>query len=474
MGIVVPDIETGSKKNGSGAASGFRIIPRIEAHAGIVTFVQRPLGKALLLAAFALLLRFFVPDLGVERSVMLPIALITFFPEYRRFILAVVPIVLVFHVAADSLALGASLSVLTTAMILYAAVMKWPDSGFARRPVATLLFGFTALTVVACVAPLHSLYYRVLWTLVGTWASYLWFVCYALTDRSSMPKRDLTLELATLRPLWNSTFTPFPKGAAYLRRIEAQTPQELAVTQLKGLKLLVWAMMLAIFEQWWFRLFHGYLRIPSTVEALTMSMHGTPAPLLVRWESQALFFFELTLNFAVIGHQIIALCRMAGFNALRNSCRPLSSTTISEFFNRFYFYFKELLVDLFFYPTFLRYFKRHRRLRTFFATFVAIVFGSSFFHLARDWQFIQRDGLWKSLIGYQVLFFQNVILATAVGLSQLRKRGPKASSIFRRRVLQPAGVLFFYCVLGVFGDESRLYTLGVHLKYLASLFFIRL
>ena len=93
-----------------------------------------------------------------------------------------------------------------------------------------------------------------------------------------------------------------------------------------------------------------------------------------------------------MGARFIAGCRMAGFNALRNSYRPLSSRTIAEFFNRFYYYFKELLVDFFFYPAFLRYWKGHKRLRMIFATFAAVFFGNSFYHLTRDWQFIRDDG----------------------------------------------------------------------------------
>ena len=69
--------------------------------------------------------------------------------------------------------------------------------------------------------------------------NYLWFIAYALTDKNSKPAKELTLELTAFRPLWGSTNTPFPKGAAYLRRIEAKTPEQLAVVQLKGLKLLV-------------------------------------------------------------------------------------------------------------------------------------------------------------------------------------------------------------------------------------------
>ena len=472
MSATVPVVNASPFQQLLSTIRNFRIIPRIETYPAVVSFVQTSPGKLTLLALFALGERYFLPDVTSAFVLIIPLTIMTMMPEYRRAVLAVTPVI-IFSLGSfrNPLLFGTTVAVVGTGMLLYLCAMRWPNSLFGRRPILFLLSGFSALIAAACASPQHTLTYSVLWSMVSVMAGYVWFIAYALTDRNSKPSKDWPLQLGTFRPLWGSTNTPFPKGAAYLRRIEAKNPEQLAITQLKGLKLLVWAILLAIFEQWWHRFFHVYLRIPSPVEALAMSVRGTPAPWLVRWESQALFFFEVTLSFAVIGHRFISVCRMAGFNALRNSCRPLSSTTIADFFNRFYYYFKELLVDVFFYPTFLRYFKRHRRLRTFFATFVAIAFGNSFYHLTRDWQFIQRDGLWKALAGYQVLFFYNVILATAVSVSQLRKRGPKSSSIFRRRIVQPFGVLLFYCVLGVFGDESRSYTLGVHLKYLVSLFF---
>jgi hypothetical protein len=75
-------------------------------------------------------------------------------------------------------------------------------------------------------------------------------------------------------------------------------------------------------------------------------------------------------------------------------------------------------------------------------------------------------------VNYQVLFFYNVVLAAAVSVSQLRKRGPRAHGFIRGQFLPAIGVILFYCLLSVFGDEDRLYPLAVHFKYLASLFFI--
>ena len=106
------------------------------------------------------------------------------------------------------------------------------------------------------------------------------------------------------------------------------------------------------------------------------------------------------------------------------------------------------------------------------ATFAAVTFGNGFYHITRDWYFIQRDGLWKALVTYQVLFFYSVALSTALSVSQLRKRGPRPTGLLRGRIVPGFGVIFFYCVLSVFGDEARLYPLAVHLKYLAGLFFI--
>jgi hypothetical protein len=426
-----------------------------------------------MLTAFGCGACLFLPDRVSWLALVGTISLITFIPQRRRFLLAAAPILLV--VAQDiyqPLLLGVTLAVIALGICLHLCAMRWPKSQFGQRPLAFLLTGFSMLILLACGTPPRSLPYAIMWPLVGAMASYVWFIGYAITDRNSKPGKDLTLELAAFRPLWGSTSTPFPKGAAYLRRIEAQNPEQLAVVQLKGLKLLMWAILLALFQTLWNSFFHSHLGIPTATQALTMSVRGTPAAWHVRWESQILAFFEFILSFSILGHRWIASCRMAGYNALRNTYRPLSSTTISQFFNRFYYYFKELLVDFFFYPTFLRYWKGHRRLRIVFATFAAAFFGIAFFHFTRDWQFIRDDGLWGAILNYQVFLFYCFILAAGLSISQLRKRGPKPQGFVRGQLIPSFGVGLFFCLLDVFGSTERNYSLVEHLKYLASLFFI--
>jgi hypothetical protein len=455
--------------------SEFRLIPRVETYPKVVAFAQTVPGKLVILALFCAELRFFFPNWVAPLLFASLVAIITLLPEYRQFVLAIAPLgLVVLQNLRAPLVLGLTLGTVACGMLLYGCARRWPHSRFGQRPILFLLTGFTLLIAAACAAAPGSLAYTLLWSEVRIMVTYVWFIGYALLDRNSKPATDLKLELASFRPLWGSTNTPFPKGAAYLRRIEAKTPEQLAVTQLKGLKLLLWTILLTLLATYWIQFFHGYLQIPTAEQALAMSVRGTPVAWHLRWESQILYFFEITLSFAVTGHRFIGFCRMAGFNALRNSYRPMSSTTIVEFFNRFYHYFKELLVDFFFYPTFLRYFKKHRRIRIIFATFVAVAFGNSFFHLVRDWHFFQERGFWGSLNSYQVQFVYNIIMSAGLSISQLRKRGPRPSGYIRGHLLPIFGVIFFYCILSVFGNEDRLYTLMDHIKYLASMFFVNL
>lgn len=455
--------------------SQFRLIPRLETYPSVVAFAQTPLGKLSLLALFGLGIESVLHNLVFCLALMAAYALITFEPKWRHPVLAVAPLLFVLlQNLAHPAELAETFSLLALGIGLWFCVLRWPKSLFARRPIVFLLSGFSALIVFAGLVPPQSRLAGILWGLVGASAASVWFIAYALTDKSSKPKRDATLELAALHPLWGSTTTPFPKGAAYLRRIEAKTPEQLAVVQLKGLKLLAWALLLGLFQRFWFWFFHGYLRIPLPDKAMEMFLQGLPIAWHVRWETQILFLFEVVLGISVFGHTFVAGVRLAGFNALRNTYRPFSATTVIDFFNRFYYYFKELLVDLFYFPAFLRYFKKHRRLRTVFATFSAVLFGDCFFHITRDWHFLRERGLWQGLLSYQEGFFCCLILAIGLSISQLRKRRPRRPGFLRGQLLPSTRVAFFYTLMAVFGSDSHAFTIAQSLRYFASLFFIHL
>lgn len=451
----------------------FRIIPQIETVPWIVTFAQTCLGKITILAAFSCEILVFVRDPRSWSVLIATIALTACFPNRRHIFIAIAPILLVvLQHLNDPMLLSMHFFVIASGILLYYGARRRPKSSFGQRPIAFLLIGFVALILLACTASDYSPASAILWNLVAIFASYLWFIGYALMDRNSEPGRDLSVEIATFRPVWGSTYTPFPKGAAYLRRIEARNPEQLAVVQLKGLKLLVWAILLGLLQVYWNKFFHGWLQIPTASEALTLSARGTPVAWHLRCESQILYFFESILTVSIGGHWIIASCRMAGFNALRNTYRPFASKTIVDFFNRYYYYFKELVVDFFYYPAFLRYWKGYPRFRMAFATVAAAFWGNLFFHFTRDWGIIKAVGLWKALENFQVFLFYCSVLTAGLILSQLRKRRARPTGFVRGQLLPTLGVAIFYCLLSVFVTEDRTYSLDTHLKYLFSLFFI--
>ncbi|NNE05808.1 MAG: hypothetical protein HKN15_08820, partial [Xanthomonadales bacterium] len=123
---------------------------------------------------------------------------------------------------------------------------------------------------------------------------------------------------------------------------------------------------------------------------------------------------------------------------------------------RYYYYFKELLVEFFFYPAFMRYFKRSPKLRMVLATMAAAGFGNVLYHFLRDSSYIVRMGLWEALLAFKVYLVYGALLGLAIGVSQLRNQGRRTDrNSLRTRILAPVSVLAFYCVLSIFDDPDR-------------------
>jgi hypothetical protein len=450
----------------------FRIIPRIETYPVILKFAQTFAGKLLLLALFALGLRFATED---WLPLSLCLALITFVPLRRRLLVTAATVIFTFVVPWKDMLHPFYTSALIVFVIVLGAMFFWlvlalPRTFIRRHPVFLLLVGYSLLIIFAANFPNTTPIYLTVWDITRIFGLYLWFIAYSLMDLCAKEPDGFSLQLGTYRPFWGSTVTPFPKGATYLRRIEAQDSQQLAVTQLKGLKLLAWSLLISLFARYYMDIVHNYLALPTFRAEFFRSVHHTADPWYVCWASLLSEFFEEIMTISIWGHRFIACCRMAGFNALRNTYRPLSSRTIAEFWNRYYFYFKELLVDVFFYQVFLNFFKKRKKLRIAVATFAAAGFGNAFYHFIRDLKYIAELGLWRALAAYHVYLVYCFVLAAAITISQMRKRGPAPSGFFRGHVVPVFCVVLFYCLLHVFDYTERTYPVTEHLRFFAHLF----
>jgi hypothetical protein len=452
----------------------FRLIPRIETYPRLVSFSQTIPGQVVLLAVFGLIYARFNPN-GIPLTLCL--AMLTWMPHKRHQLVTVSTLIfallLPWNGVPHPLRYAASIvAVLAFCVTLIWSRTKWPQSWYGRNSATILIAGFGLWISAISLIPWYVFRMHVVWDLSIVFVGYMWYVAYVLIDRNAESPREMGLETGFLQPFWGAMYTPFPNGTAYLRQIEAKNPEQLAIIQLKGLKLLAWSTLILIFSNLFDLFCHGYLRVPDFALALSLSAQRTPLPWFVDWASLIVYFFEKVMGGAVLSHCIIACCRMAGFDALRNMYRPLSSKTVADFFNRYFFYYKELLVTFFFFPVFLKQSSRHPRLRMAVAIFAAACLGNSFFHFSRELVLIHNAGLWAAIRSFQAFFFYTAVLAIALIVSRLRRRKPLPAGFFRGTLCPAFSVSFFYCLLTVFAVVDHRFPLSVDLRFLGHLFFI--
>jgi hypothetical protein len=448
----------------------WRVIPQIDKDPRFMAHAQRLPGRLLLFVAFAILLGW----LGGNPLIAPFAAACAYAERYRWYLIPIATLLLSYQSGfwvdtglvarvAEQEGLAGQINqpllfcgMLALVFLLCSCLLlSWRRIVAAiplfRRSTLCLMLGFSALVLVAESSLAGGVPRVLLWSFLMTLLPYLWFLAYALADVDSREPAPFWQHLGVFHPFFGSTLTPFGKGISYLRKFEAKTSEQLAVTQLKGLKLAAWTCLLAVSLNCFNTLVHGYFGLPRFDDTFSRYIAGAAYPLYDCWASLAAFFVEDLLGISIWGGIIVASARMAGFRLLRNTYRPLASTSLAEFWNRYYFYYKELLVDHFFYPAFLRYFRTNRRLRMFFATFAAACVGNLIFHFIRDIHFVAELGLRRAITGEASHAFYTLVLATGVGLSQMRVRTAGAPKAWLRgRLLPCVWVIVFFCVLHVF------------------------
>jgi len=465
----------------------FRLIPRLETYPALVSWVRTAPGRLALVVVFTALLRLSGFALWLPTGAILLAA--SFFPARRRFIFFFAALYWIYRdpplnlflltrlpalgPAAERIPLWSVFAVVAGIFFLFGlylqTVRRFPNFPVSRRPVIFLLSVLCVSVVVS--VHLSGLPYFVAVAAAMILSRYLWFFAYAVSDLRSAGVAPDAGTLGALRPFWGYTDVPFAKGALFLSRIEAKDDESLAVVQLKGLKLLAWSLVLQAAAAQLGRL-DGV--VPTYAAALAAQAAGAPVAWRLRWAVLLLQFLRSVAAVSVLGHRIVAVARMAGYAAPRNTVRPFSSTTIAEYYNRFYYYFKELLADFFFYPTYLRFFKDSPRLRLFAATLAAAGFGNAVFHFVSGADAVWSDGLRPALKSFHVYAVYCLILGVAIAVSQLRARARgRAPRTGARRAFSIAVVFVFYLLMTVVAESEQLdrrLTIADYGLYFVNLF----
>lgn len=354
----------------------------------------------------------------------------------------------------------------------FLAVMRWrPASLAARRPLLALLSIWFAVFGLALAAPAGGIAATALWTLTGVGISSVWMLAYAAADQKAGVGVPGYARVGMARPFWGGGAEGIGKSWGYLAKFDAKTPEDLGATRLKALKLAVWALVLTWVWQACEFVFRGWLGLATIDGAVLAHAAGQGGGLVHSWASLVTSYLIDLLIIAVWGHVIVATVRMLGWRIPRNTRNPLASRTLAEFWNRYFFYFKEMLVDFFFYPAFLHWFKKNPKLRIAFATFCAAGAGNFLFHFMRETHIFASREFHDALAVFQSAAFYSLALAAGLIISQWRgvKLTPEMG-FWRWHVLPRLNVFVFFCFLKIFDDLSGNGTFAERAAFALSLF----
>jgi hypothetical protein len=437
----------------------------------LLTAAQTWWGRVLMaaLAAAALL-----PGFGnVALSFAGAIALCSFRPDQRRSVVSLLALlVCVYNIGPKGLDMAANrvpLRVLIVAAVWIACLMVWtrfPSS--VKHPMLMLHVGAAAFLAGAWAmragGRMSAITAGALCSLVPEllWRSSYW-IKWRLKQNGPAP---IWQNLFAALPFVGSGGVPYGKGPGYFAKHEAMGRVPVAAAQLEGMKLLLLATI--------WRLVDGALGVVSgsppswianapfadwaflrdTIPAMTALLQ-TPDlfSLWQRWAGLYLELFHNILTLATYGHTLIGALCLLGFRIPRNTDAPLLATTILDFWNRYYFYFNELLVDFFFFPAFLKTSGASLAGRTLAATAWAAFAGNMYYHLVLYWSgFVAGNAAgFEALISSRLIYC--VLLTVGLCASFMRSpalgmRQPRTVSR-GRRVLQSIGVSLFFALLHV-------------------------
>ncbi|MBF0180099.1 MAG: hypothetical protein HQM03_08755 [Magnetococcales bacterium] len=307
-------------------------------------------------------------------------------------------------------------------------------------------------------------------TCVIFFAFLIWRIGFMIYSgkRGSIKQTGFVDHLVYCLPFLGYSQVPYGKGLDYLLPKMAKERLELAKVQLAGVKLLVLATLWDLFLELLDVAVIGpqqtapwHLGLHHIDELIAMSATAMPSFGIV-WGSLFVDMVYETTQVAITGHLIIGCLRLFGFNVFRNTYKPLLSQTLVDFWNRYYYYFKELLVDFFFFPTYLSFFKGHPRLRIFTATMASAFLGNFYYHFLQHFDLLLIKGTLPPVTKFSSYLFYCFVLAIGIFVSILREQNQRgrphpvrapwlAALVLVRRI---AGVWLFFAILRIWDHTN--------------------
>jgi hypothetical protein len=263
---------------------------------------------------------------------------------------------------------------------------------------------------------------------------------------------------------------PFAKGPEYLQAHERRAAEDLSRSRLAGLKLLIlaglWTAALAGLD----RVVYADTSALPRMRDLVSGARSASVP--AAWLVLYLDLVRRCLDLAVDGHVVIGGLRLCGYHVFRNTYKPLLAESVIDFWGRFHYYFKELMLDLFFYPCYLRHFRAWPRLRLLAAVFAAAFLGNMYLHVLA-YPDLLAGGLGGALWSLRSRLVYCLLLSVGIAVSMGRQRriraGPQPSGNWTR-LRRIAGVWTFYGLIHVWSLHPLELTLAQRARTILALF----
>lgn len=346
---------------------------------------------------------------------------------------------------------------------------RYPRALPVRRSFISQTVVFFALLVVGGALSPATASYGLIWSLIVMIAASFFFLAYGMADIRGQGDVRTAIHVGFVRPFWSGPSIPF-KGLSYLRKFEAHEPAELAAVRLRALKLIVWATMLACVCRMLEAGAYDMAGLPTLQQAIADTAGASSYGIALSWTVLIKAFLLNVISLGALVHTLVAVIRVCGYGIPRGMARPLTARSIAEFWNRYLFYFKELLVDFFFYPAFVRFFKKWPRLRIAFATFCAAFVGNMIFSILSQAHLFADIGPLKTLAMFDSYAVYALALTVALIASQLASRRPRPEDgVLRYEILPRVTVIGFFCVAQIFSDEGAHTSLAERTGFLLHL-----
>ncbi len=406
-------------------------------------------------------------------------------PVRRRLILAIAAVVVgikkplgimedsrIVGVPEDALAkIGVVIGIFGILWLVYRTAMAFSrlPAMIRRHPQLALHLCFWVfLVMVWTAAPVAGWLGTVMTGIAVTFPFLLWRCAYLVQTGQfgRATQTSFSDHLLYLWPAFGGSTTPYGKGHDYLSRCEAQTNDELTRSQLSGIKLLMLGACWNVASQLMQNSFYGadsFLAAQGAgvPELSVMVNHGATANIGLSWASLYCEFLYQVLDHAAEGHQIVGILRLFGFNVFRNTYKPLLAESILEFWNRYYYYFKEIMSTFFFMPVFMqtgKLLKNWPTVRLFSAVFSAAFLGNMYYHILKKTDLIVAGQVFEAVYSLRSRFFYCFLLAVGIFVSmwriQRRHNQPLSTALWARG-MRMFGVWTFFSLIYIWNVSVK-------------------